>query len=210
MLTAAAICRPDLRRRDCGGTAGRLRRRRQRRRRCCTTTAGRLTSRPTSRPTRGAATPEKGHEKPRGGALCLQAVATTTDKPPEKRRRQAFCPLISPFTRAAARIYASTRKRTRKRNAYTHATHAQARTHGATRNATRTDGAQHVTKPPTRGQIRVLWSKSINDATAALPLKIGALQAAKRASGATRAHTRAKGARRQPQKGGKMYDGGDG
>ena len=59
----------------------------------------------------------------------------------------------------------------------------------------RTDETQHVTKRRQRGQIRVLWSKSINDATARLSCKIGALQAAKRASGATHTHTRAKGAR---------------
>ena len=90
--------------------------------------------------------------------------------------------------------------------------HASASTaqHARRKHVARTDEAQHVTKPPQRGQIRVLWSKSINDATARLSCKIEALQAAKRRKGATRAHAqRAKG-RGKPSKGRKMYDGGDG
>ena len=124
-------------------------------------------------------------------------------KPHQRRRGAAFCSLMLPFTRAAARIYASTRKHAQAQHArnaqarnarrathtHKHALTAQARR----KHVARTDKAQHVTKPPQRGQIRVLWSKSINDATAALPLKIGALQAAKRQAG-QRAHAiRAKG-----------------
>ena len=63
----------------------------------------------------------------------------------------------------------------------------------------RTGTAQHAAKPPTRGQIRAIWSKSINDATARLSFKIRALQAAKRRKGATRAreHAQRGAARRQ-------------
>ena len=136
----------------------------------------------------------------------MQAVAATTYKPHQRRRGKPLEPPEKPFTRAAARIYArnAQARNARKRN-------AQARTHGARRkHVARTDDAQHVTRPPQRGQIRVLWSKSINDATARLSLKIGALHAAKRRKGATRAHAqRAKG-RGKPSKGRKMYDGGDG
>lgn len=61
--------------------------------------------------------------------------------------------------------------------------------------------AQHVTKRRARGQIRVLWSKSINDATARLSSKIEALQAARRQTGQrAHAYTR-KGARRDIEKG---------
>ena len=140
----------------------------------------------------------------------MQAVATTTtDKPHQRRRGKPLEPPKKPFTRAAARIHAHTHKRDAQRiharNARTSASTAQ----HVTRNATRTDGAQHVTKPPQRGQIRAIWSKSINDATARLSSKIEALQAAKRASGATRARATRKGAR-QGVKGAQDVDGGDG
>lgn len=139
----------------------------------------------------------------------VDATTATTDKPTDKphqrRRGAAFCPLMLPFTRAAARIHARIHASARK-----HATRTDGHGRARRKHVARTDKAQHVTKPPTRGQIRVLWSKSINDATARPSLKIEALQAAKRASGATRAHAqRAKG-RGKPSKGREMYDGGDG
>ena len=118
----------------------------------------------------------------------MQAVAATPEKPHQRRRGKPLEPPKKPFTRAAAR-------------AYTHATRTQrASTSARRKHVARTDGAQHVTKPPQRGQIRVLWSKSVNVSTARQPLKIGALQAAKRQAG-QRAHAqRAKGARQAAEK----------
>ena len=110
--------------------------------------------------------------------------------------------------RGGARIYASTRARNTptRRATHTHTQRIHAHKHTLTAQArrkhvARTDGAQHVTKRRGRGQIRVLWSKSINDATAALPLKIRALQAAKRRKGATRTRNTRKEARRDVAKG---------
>lgn len=127
----------------------------------------------------------------------MQAVAATTYKPHQRRRGKPLEPPEKPFTRAAARIYArnAQARNARKRN-------AQARTHGARRkHVARTDDAQHVTKPPQRGQIRVLWSKSINDATARLSCKIEALQAAKGQAGQHAHASTRKGARQAAAKG---------
>ena len=131
----------------------------------------------------------------------MQAVATTTDKPHQRQRGKPLEPPKKPFTRAAARIYARTRKRTHKHASARNAHHATQ--HARRKHVARTDGAQHVTKPPQRGQIRVLWSKSINDATARLSLKIRALHAAKRRKGQHAHAIRAKG-RSKAQKGRKM------
>lgn len=132
----------------------------------------------------------------------------TTDKPTKKptdkgrgnarkRARKATGRGVLPadvavHARGGAHIRArnaQARNARRATHTHKHALTAQARR----KHVARTDKAQHVAKPPTRGQIRVLCSKSINDATARPPLKIRALQAAKRQTGQHARATRAKG-----------------
>lgn len=141
---------------------------------------------------------------------------TTTDKPPKGRRGKPLePPKKAVHARGGAHIRArnaSTRKRTHKHASTQRtsaSTHSRRTAQRATRTATRADKAQHVTKPPQRGQIRALWSKSINDATARLSCKIRALQAAKRQAG-QHARTSTRKGRGEMSKGGEMYDGGNG
>ena len=135
----------------------------------------------------------------RGQAPIPRAIKGATRKrgavrsPSPNARRGERC-----RRRGGAHIRTQRIHATRKHGART-GTHSR-RKHVA-RNATRTDGAQHVTKRRQRGQIRVLWSKSINDATARLSCKIGALQAAKRRKGATRARATRKGGATRCQRG---------